>query len=313
MDPAPIAIELRHLRYFLAVIEELHFGRAAERLHIAQPPLSQAVLKLEDELGVRLLHRTSRVVTATEAGEVFAAEARRVLATFDAAVAEARQAGGGSWDLRIGCTPYVPMGRLKRFLDALHELRLTAHPRVNYFIAVEQLRRLREADLDLGIFPGASEHDDIETEPLFPAEPWAAFLPADHPLAVKDVIGPDDLREEVLITFPRAMNPGIYDALLSQAEAAGYRFASMREASGPEPRDHLLAVVERRGVVFGPQSMEQLSEDGAVAMRPLAPPGLSMPDVVLGWRAHPPARLRPILAAIRESARKLRRGFGDGT
>jgi len=88
------AIELRHLRYFLAVSEELHFGRAAQRLHIAQPPLSQAIRKLEQELGVSLLRRTSRVVTQTEAGRIFAEEARNVLASFDRALAEARKAGG---------------------------------------------------------------------------------------------------------------------------------------------------------------------------------------------------------------------------
>src|ERR1700693_6400818 len=97
------AIELRHLRYFVAVSEDLHFRGAAERLHIAQPPLSQAIRKLEDELGVSLLRRTSRVVTLTEAGAVFAEQARSVLAGLDLAVAEARRAGGAGSTLPIGC------------------------------------------------------------------------------------------------------------------------------------------------------------------------------------------------------------------
>jgi DNA-binding transcriptional LysR family regulator len=95
MTGAPPKVELRHLRYFLAVYEELHFGRAAERLFMAQPPLSQAIRKLEAELGVRLFDRTSRVVTPTPAGEALANGARNVLASLEAAITEARRAGVG--------------------------------------------------------------------------------------------------------------------------------------------------------------------------------------------------------------------------
>jgi len=93
-DRTALGIEVRHLRYFLAVFEELHFGRAAKRLRIAQPPLSQAIRKIESELGVQLFERTSRMVSATAAGGALATEARKVLAAFDTAVAEARRAGG---------------------------------------------------------------------------------------------------------------------------------------------------------------------------------------------------------------------------
>src|SRR2546423_14881748 len=119
MSSRPIQIELRHLRYFLAVVEELHFGRAAERLYIAQPPLSQAIRRLEEELGVQLLQRTSRVVTATEAGRVFADEARKVFAALDQAVVEARRAGGLGGALRIGWLPGRAIGRLVQCLRGL--------------------------------------------------------------------------------------------------------------------------------------------------------------------------------------------------
>src|SRR4051812_36075260 len=96
------SIELRHLRYFLAVVEELHFGRAATRLDMAQPPLSRAIRKLEESLGVQLLTRSSRAVAPTAAGLVFAEEARKVLADVEQAVSAARHAGGGPPEVRGG-------------------------------------------------------------------------------------------------------------------------------------------------------------------------------------------------------------------
>ena len=95
MSPTRTAVEIRHLRYFLAVSDELHFRRAAERLHIAQPPLSQAIQKLEAALGVQLFERTSRAVMPTEAGVVFAEEARKILAALEHAVSKTRGAANG--------------------------------------------------------------------------------------------------------------------------------------------------------------------------------------------------------------------------
>src|SRR5919204_3737039 len=103
MTSLPPQVEIRHLRYFLAVSEELHFRRAADRLHTAQPPLSQAIQKLEGALGVRLLDRTSRAVAPTEAGVVFAEEAREILAGLERAVSRARSAANGQTRPRIGC------------------------------------------------------------------------------------------------------------------------------------------------------------------------------------------------------------------
>jgi DNA-binding transcriptional LysR family regulator len=197
------AIELRHLRYFLAVSEELHFGRAAQRLHIAQPPLSQAIRKLEHELGVSLLRRTSRVVTQTEAGRVFAEEARNVLASFDRALAEARKAGGVGTKLRIGCAVDLAIEQLLRFLTALHETEPALEAHVTHLPASEQVARLRQGDLDLGIFFLAEEYDDLEMSPVFSGEHLAVFLPRDHRLAARKVLGPSDLAGETLVTFPR--------------------------------------------------------------------------------------------------------------
>ena len=212
MVVTPPAIELRHCRYFLAVMEELHFGRAADRLRIAQPPLSQAIRKLECELGVQLLHRTTRIVTPTEAGRVFAQEVRTTLTSFDLAVAEARRAGGAD-TLRIGCVPQVPIARLHGFLDALGEHTRSGQAEVIHLPSLEQVRHLQRGELDLGIFHHAGAPDGIATEPLFAGEPLAALLPTRHRLSGKPVLEPPDLETEVLATFPRDVNPTLYDDL----------------------------------------------------------------------------------------------------
>src|SRR6266508_1338457 len=156
LAPSHHTIELRHLRYFVMVSEELHFRRAAERLYMAQPPLSQAIRQLEEQLGVQLLDRTSRVVTLTEAGRVFAEEARKLLSGVELAVAAARRAGGGVLSLQIGFPPYLPTEPLVRFLDGLHEREPRVRPEVRHLFAFEQVGRLQRGELDLGIFPGGS-------------------------------------------------------------------------------------------------------------------------------------------------------------
>ncbi|HEY8630661.1 MAG TPA: LysR substrate-binding domain-containing protein [Gaiellaceae bacterium] len=300
------AIELRHLRYFLAVSEELHFGQAAQRLHIAQPPLSQAIRKLEHELGVSLLRRTSRVVAQTEAGRVFAEEARNVLAAFDRALAEARKAGGVGTKLRIGCAENLAIERLLRFLTALHETEAALEAHVTHLAASEQVERLRRGDLDLGIFFYAEEYDDLEMSRLFAGEHLAVYLPRDHRLAARDVLGPSDLADETLVTFPREANPALHDYLLASFGAAGYRFSSVEEAGGVNTRDLLVAVAERSGVTFWPSVGEGGETSTIVTARELDPP-LTMPDTVVAWATVPERLPGALIANIRDLANALRR------
>ncbi len=302
----PIGIELRHLRYYLAVNEELHFGRAAEKLHIAQPPLSQAIRKLEDELGVLLLRRTSRVVTPTEAGRIFAEEARKVLASFDFAVVSARRAGGVGSALRIGCLPHIPIERLFQFLEAVHERDPESGTQVTHLPQSDQVRGLRAGDLDVGIFHHAEDYADLEVEPLFPGEPLAAFLAPGHRLAATQKLRPDDLRDEVWITFPREINPALYDRMKDQFERAGYRFRKVYETGGTNARDLLLAAADSRGVTFGPSSLREVSETGGIVIRRSLEPALSMPDTVVAWRSDPPRHPEILLDSIRDVARELR-------
>jgi DNA-binding transcriptional LysR family regulator len=295
-----LAIELRHLRYFLAVSEELHFGRAAARLHIAQPPLSQAIRKLERELGVELLHRTSRVVALTEAGSVLVREARGVLTSFAGALVETRRAGGATVTLRIGSVPYLPMDRLLAFLSALNDLQPRMPREVTHLPQPEQVRRLHSRQLDVGIYPDFERRKGIHTAPLFPGEPMIVWIAADHRLVSRDVVRLKDLQDETLVTFPRASHPALHAWVLSRLEALNCRVREVREPSGPDERDVLVAVACGVGVAVVPSSIERLSAaETMVARRPLDPL-LSLPPTVVAWAAHSSQHLEHALAAIRE-------------
>ena len=291
--------------------EELHFGRAATRLRIAQPPLSQAIRKLEDELGVQLLNRTSRVVTQTEAGRVFAEEARKVVGSFTMAVAEARRAGGTTGPVRIGCLPDLAIESTYRFLGELREQTPGGNPFVIHLPSLEQVRRLRAGELDFGLIHDAEDYGDLEMEPLFPGEALRALLPRDHPLTAKRVLRPADLRGEALVLFARAANPALHDRLLALIETAGYRFRAVHEAGGANRRDVILAVAGGRGVAVGPFSEVARGAEKIVTRRRLDP-SLTMPDVMVAWRVNPPRRLRSILPGVRELARRSMRPGCDG-
>jgi DNA-binding transcriptional LysR family regulator len=305
-ESGPPAIDLRHLRYFLAVSEELHFGRAAERLHIAQPPLSQAIRKLEAELGVQLLHRTSRVVMPTDAGVVFAEEARKVLGSFERAVTEARRAGGAEAVLRIGCIPYVPITQLLDLLEALHADIPGWRTQVTHLLALEQVSRLQSGQLDVGVFYGVDEHEGLELEPLFPGEPLVAYLPLNDRRTEGEVISPADVADDVMYMFTRSLNPALFDWLMGSLESAGFRFRDVREVGGWDVRDMLLALTAGSGVTFGPFSLKDVGQVGDVVVRrPLDPP-LTMPDTVVAFPSAPSSQLGEVLAGVRRVAQELR-------
>ncbi len=215
-------MELRHLNYFIAVAEELHFGRAAARLHISQPPLSQQIMSLEDELGVRLLERNRRRVALTEAGRLFLDEARAVVARARDAAALARAVGTGeAGRLVVG---FVTSAGYSILPYAVRLFR-AAHPAVEFHLREmkpsEQLEALPRGDIDVGLLRPLVSCPGIATEKLLD-EPLVAALPRDHPGARRKQIPFSALKEEPLILFPRRHGPGLHDVVIRACLDAGF-------------------------------------------------------------------------------------------
>jgi len=176
-------MELRHLRYFITVAEELNFSKAALKLYTAQPSLSQQIKDLEEDVGVRLLNRTKRKVELTEEGEVFLEHARLTLAQADKAVALARQVSKAKQQLlRIG---FVPIAEMKIFPYVLPNLRLQ-HPDLTIELSslnnTEQLKALKRGELDITFTRDNTETDEIQSQFVL-TEPLIFLLPRNHPLA----------------------------------------------------------------------------------------------------------------------------------
>jgi DNA-binding transcriptional LysR family regulator len=218
-------MELRHLRYFIGVAEELHFGRAAARLGISQPPLSHQIHALEDELGVRLFDRSSRNVELTNAGMLFLTEARATLAQAERAITVARRAAMGEvGELAIGfnaSAPFVP-----KVARAIFDFR-QGWPAVHLTLAElprdAQLRALADGTIDVGItrsFAFPSVGPGITATPLLEERLVVALRP-DHRLARQTTISLADLRGEPLVVYSRDLAGGFTDELFSLLRSSG--------------------------------------------------------------------------------------------
>jgi len=259
-------MELRHLRYFIAVAEELHFGRAAERLGISQPPLSQQIQAMEDELGARLFERTRRRVALSEVGRLFLPEARQVLAQLEQAMTVARRARDGELgELRVGFTSSAPFtSTIPRAIRAFRQ----ACPEVHLDLRESSSRGVAEAvhegRLQVGMLrPLAPLPETLEVLELF-VEQLVVVLPVGHPLAAGDAPGVRlaELSEEPFVFFPRSFGTGLHDQLLDLARAAGFIPRIVQEAS--EPMTLIGLVATGLGVTVLPGSFGRMRIDGVV-------------------------------------------------
>jgi DNA-binding transcriptional LysR family regulator len=248
--------DLRRLRYFVAVAEELHFGRAARRLNVSQPPLSVQIRTLEREVGAPLLFRTQRRVELTEAGRVLLEEARRLLGQAEAAVIHTRRAAQGTVGrLAIGFVstvdysilpPLVRRFRQKHPGIALKLLELTGDRQ-------QTLLQSGELDLGLSILPSPASH--LTMRPVF-REPLIAAVAANHPRAARRRTPLRALAAEPFIQFPRELAPGLYDLAIAACRRAGFTPRLAQEAI--QMQTILGLVAAGLGVALVPRCMSKL-------------------------------------------------------
>ncbi|PCF94736.1 LysR family transcriptional regulator [Vreelandella nigrificans] len=209
-----MALTFRQLRYFLTLAEELHFGRAAEKLHISQPPLSTSLRQLEEDLGVKLLQRSSKSVKLTTAGEVFQRQARRLLEDLEESrIMMQRIADGASGILRIGFTPAMLFRGLPL---ALQQLKST-HPGIEVKLlernSSDQVEGIESGQLDIGFIHAMPLPNTLEKLALA-SEPLLGCVPSHHPLAQRQSIYLKDLCSDSFITFRRDLSPHYYDRIM---------------------------------------------------------------------------------------------------
>jgi DNA-binding transcriptional LysR family regulator len=303
MTPWSHMVELRHLRYFIAVAEELNFSRAAERMHMAQPPLSAAIRQLERDLGVDLFVRTTREVRLTEAGHAFLAGARRTLADAQRAAEDARRAAAGELgDVRIAyswSTRFETLPALGRAFRATHpDVELLAQEMWN----ARMPPAFRNGSIDIAVSLCPEIAADLQLAPIR-SERLVALLPEAHPLAGEDAISLASLSGEEFIVFPREIAPRLHDAFMSIYRRAGFEPRVRNESFHTGWDLGILAEIPAAAVA--PQTVAGGLPEGIVAVAVDEPTDAL--ETCLVWRADDTS---PAVAAFVAAARSA---FGTVT
>jgi DNA-binding transcriptional LysR family regulator len=289
-------VELRHLRYFIAVAEELNFSRAAERMHMAQPPLSAAIRQLERDLGLELFARTTREVKLTEAGHAFLAGARRTLADAERAAEDAKRAAAGelghlrlaySWSTRFETLP--ALGRA--FRAEQPDVEVLAQEMWN----ARMPAAFASGTIDVGLSLCPELAAEFELAPVR-KERMVALLPATHRLADEEAIPLSALADEEFVVFPREIAPRLHDAFMAIYRGAGFE-PRVRNESFHTGWD-LGVLAEIPAAAIAPQTVSGGLPDGIVAVA-LSEPTDSL-ETSLVWRADDPS---PAVVAFVEVAR----------
>lgn len=299
-------MELRHLRYFVAVAEELNFSRAAGRMYLSQPALSQQIRKLEQELGVALFHRTKNHVALTEAGRALLDGARRVLVLVERTAREAREVGGAeARHLKVGFPEYAnhtPVAdALQTFRRRYPYVELEEHETFTLQETLQQIDKLHKGTLDIGFMLRPEEDNILQVEHVLDIELVAA-LPEGHPLAGRGEIYLKELSDERLILFSRGFHPRSYDYVVECCRRAGFEPKVVQRR---EPQLYSGAATYRMvasgigvGIVARPMVSGYRQYD--VIFKPLRDPAPAL-ELVAAWRRDDPSsNLQSFLEVVRE-------------
>jgi DNA-binding transcriptional LysR family regulator len=273
-------LEMRYFEYFLAVAEELNFSRAAERLNIAQPPLSQQIQRLEKKLGVQLFERTNRRVQLTEAGKIFLEEASKTIAQAEMAVKTVQRAARGEvGKLVVGFVGSSAYGFLptavRTFRERFPDVELT----LKELTTMEQVAALKAEVLDLGFLRPPIFEEELEQQSVL-KEPFLIALSEKHRLAGLTKINPQDLAQEPFILVPRTLAPGFYNQMISICAQAGFHPQKVQEAI----QFHVIVslVAAGLGIAFVPASIQTFQRSDVV-YRPLEEV-TTQAEIVAVWR-----------------------------
>ena len=265
-------MELRHLRYFVAVADTLHFGKAAERLGMSQPPLSQQIRQLEDTVGARLLTRTNRRVALTEPGRVFLQEARAILAHIDRAVDLTQRAQRGELgELRIGFTRTTPLSQdIPGAIFTFRQRFPAVHLQLEEMNSLQQIDALLERRLQVGILRPGTLPTSLLSKRLF-RDPLVAVVRSDHPVlkrvGARGKLSTKALAQEPFVMFARSAGAGVHEHIMALCREAGFAPRISQEAR--EASTIIGLVAAGFGVAILPQSCDHIHVEG-VSYVPLA-------------------------------------------
>lgn len=303
-----VSLELRQLRYFVAVARERNFTRAAEQLRIAQPPLSRAIQQLEDELGVVLIRRESRPIALTDAGRLLHEQAIQVLERVEEIKAMTRRLHEAEQPrLGIGFVASTLYGRLPEVIRRYRAARPGVELLFLELTSIEQIAALKEGRIDVG-FGRIPLDDPAVKRLLLRNERLIAALPAAHKLLTSPgALRLDDLANEPLVVYPKAPRPSYADQVLALYRQRGLTPPMVHEVR--ELQTALGLVAAEAGICLVPAAVERLRRDNVV-YRPLAEETAVSPIIMSTRKDDTSPELRVILKLIREIYRQEGITFG---